>query len=168
MKQLLFFIGIVFSGLLFAADIDLNTASQTELEAVRGIGPVKARAIIDYRSKNGPFKNIHELERVRGFDSKLVRNMRSDIKVGAMAPKQETSRSLRDIRAAARGPVNINTATQAELEAVSGIGPKKAKAIIEYRARYGPFKSKAQLDNVKGFGEKSIDKFGNDLTVGRP
>lgn len=166
MRQTLLFIAIFYSGLLFAADINLNTASQAELEAVRGIGPVKAKAIIDYRSKNGPFRNIQELERVRGFDSTLVRNMRSDIKV--IAPKIEPRRTLSDIRAASRGPVDINTASQAELESVIGIGPEKAKAIIDYRTKNGPFKTKAQLDNVKGFGEKSIDRFGNDLTVGRP
>lgn len=166
MKQILLIVAMFYSGFLFAANIDLNTATQAELEAVRGIGPVKAKAIIDSRSKNGPFKNIQELERVRGFDSTLVRNMRSDIKVSA--PKTETRRTLNDIRAASRGPVDINTASQAELESVIGIGPERAKAIIEYRTKNGPFKNKAQLDNVKGFGEKSIEKFGNDLTVGRP
>ena len=39
------------------AAVDLNTANQQQLEAVKGIGPQKAKAIIDYRTKNGAFKS---------------------------------------------------------------------------------------------------------------
>jgi len=63
--------------------------------------------------------------------------------------------------------VDINTATQSELEAVKGLGPAKARAIIEYRQANGPFKSLADLDNVKGFGKASIDRLKNDLTVSK-
>ena len=62
--------------------------------------------------------------------------------------------------------VNINTATQSELEAVKGLGPAKAKAIIVYREANGNFKSLDDLDNVKGFGKASIDKLKEELTVG--
>ncbi|MFZ2269383.1 MAG: helix-hairpin-helix domain-containing protein [Azonexus sp.] len=61
--------------------------------------------------------------------------------------------------------VNINTATQEELDAVKGIGPGKAKAIIDYRSKNGPFKSVDDLKGVKGFGEKSLAKLKGELTV---
>ena len=61
--------------------------------------------------------------------------------------------------------VNLNTATQAELESVKGIGPSKAKAIIDYRSKSGPLKSVEDLDNVKGFGKKTVDKLRSDITV---
>jgi competence protein ComEA len=61
--------------------------------------------------------------------------------------------------------VNINTATQDELDAVKGIGPGKAKAIIDFRTKNGPFKSVDDLKGVKGFGEKSLAKLRGDLTV---
>lgn len=61
--------------------------------------------------------------------------------------------------------VNINTATQSELEAVGGVGPAKAKAIISYREANGGFKSLDELDNVKGFGKASIDKLKGELSV---
>lgn len=54
--------------------------------------------------------------------------------------------------------VNLNTATQAELEAVKGIGPSKAKAILEYREKNGGFKSVDELAKVKGFGKASVAK----------
>lgn len=61
--------------------------------------------------------------------------------------------------------VDLNKATQAELESVKGIGPKKAQAIIEYRSKT-PFKSVDDLDNVKGFGKKSVDKIRGEISVG--
>jgi competence protein ComEA len=61
--------------------------------------------------------------------------------------------------------VNINTATQSELEAVKGLGPAKAKAILEYREKRGGFKSVEELDNVKGFGKASIERLRGELTV---
>ena len=61
--------------------------------------------------------------------------------------------------------VNINSASQAELETIKGIGPAKAKAIIDYRTKNGAFKSVDDLDNVKGFGKKSVDKIRNDISV---
>lgn len=62
--------------------------------------------------------------------------------------------------------VNINTATEAELDAVKGIGPGKARAIVEHRDKNGPFKSVDDLAKVKGFGQKSVDKLRVELTTG--
>ncbi|MGE5320555.1 MAG: ComEA family DNA-binding protein [Hyphomicrobiaceae bacterium] len=61
--------------------------------------------------------------------------------------------------------VNINTATQSQLEAVKGLGPAKAKAIITYRDAHGRFKSLDELDNVKGFGSASVEKLKGELAV---
>ena len=62
--------------------------------------------------------------------------------------------------------VNINTATQSELEAIKGLGPTKAQSIIAYREANGNFKSVDDLDKVKGFGKASIEKIKGDLSVG--
>ena len=61
--------------------------------------------------------------------------------------------------------VNINTATQSELESVKGLGPTKAKAIIAYREKNGQYKSVDELDQVRGFGKSTIDKLRSELTV---
>jgi competence protein ComEA len=68
-------------------------------------------------------------------------------------------------QALAGTPVNLNSANQAQLETVKGIGPVKAKAIIEYRTRNGPFKSVDGLKNVTGFGKASVDKLRSEVTV---
>lgn len=62
--------------------------------------------------------------------------------------------------------IDLNTATEAELQTVKGIGPAKAKAIVEYRKKHGEFKSTDDLEKVPGFGKKSIDKIRKDITVG--
>ena len=62
--------------------------------------------------------------------------------------------------------LNINTATQSELEAVKGLGPTKAQSIIAYREANGSYKSVDDLDKVKGFGKASIVKLKGELTVG--
>jgi competence protein ComEA len=62
--------------------------------------------------------------------------------------------------------VNINTASHDELVALSGIGPAKAQAIIDYRKAHGPFKSVDDLKNVKGIGAKRLEKLRSELSVG--
>ena len=71
------------------ASVDLNTASQAELEAIDGIGPVKAKAIIDYRSKNGPFKSVGQLDKVKGFGKASVKKIKGEVTVGKTSIKQE-------------------------------------------------------------------------------
>ncbi len=61
--------------------------------------------------------------------------------------------------------VNINTANEAELQALPGVGPAKAKAIIEYRKQHGHFKSVDELKNVKGIGEGILAKLKNEATI---
>ena len=56
------------------------------------------------------------------------------------------------------GPVNVNTADAETLSAeLKGIGLAKAKAIVEYRKKYGPFKSADDLALVKGIGERTVE-----------
>lgn len=61
--------------------------------------------------------------------------------------------------------VNLNTATKEELTSIKGVGPAKAQAIINYRQKNGSFKSVDDLKNVKGFGDKSVEKIRASLSV---
>lgn len=64
--------------------------------------------------------------------------------------------------------VNINTAdAQTLATAMKGVGPKTAKAIINYRSQNGPFKSLDELVNVKGIGPKTLAKNRSNLTLGK-
>jgi competence protein ComEA len=64
------------------------------------------------------------------------------------------------------GPVNINTATAAELAALKGIGPAKAQAIIDHRDKNGQFKSVDDLKLVRGVGDKMLEQLRPQVTVG--
>ncbi len=63
-------------------------------------------------------------------------------------------------------PININTADIATLDALPDIGPARAKDIIEYRQRFGPFKDIKELMRVKGIKESRFGKIKDLVTVG--
>lgn len=61
--------------------------------------------------------------------------------------------------------VNINTATQTQLETIPGIGPSTALQILQYRRENGPFQSIDELENVKGIGPAKLEKMRPFITV---
>lgn len=66
------------------AAVDVNTATQSELEAVRGIGPVKAKAIVEYREKHGAFRNLDDLTGVKGLGKASVEKLKGELEVKPM------------------------------------------------------------------------------------
>ena len=56
------------------------------------------------------------------------------------------------------GVVNVNAATAEELSLLPGVGPAKAQAIIRYRTEHGAFKRVEDLSQVKGIGDKQLEK----------
>jgi competence protein ComEA len=63
-------------------------------------------------------------------------------------------------------PVNVNTADAKTIsDSLSGIGQKKAEAIVKYREEKGPFKTAEDLTNVAGIGEKTVEKNKNDILL---
>jgi competence protein ComEA len=61
--------------------VNINTASATELEALSGIGEVLAAAIVDYRTENGPFTSVDELEDVSGIGPATLEEIRDQVAV---------------------------------------------------------------------------------------
>jgi len=68
--------------------------------------------------------------------------------------------------AKAADPINVNTATTAQLETLPGIGPAMAKRIVEHREKNGPFAKLEDLMQVKGIGEKAFLRLRPLLTTG--
>ena len=64
-------------------------------------------------------------------------------------------------------PVNINTASSADLQQVPGIGPSTAQKILDTRKSYGAFKGVDDLLAIKGIGPKKLEKMRKYLTVGK-
>ena len=61
--------------------ININIAHQDTLTQLKGIGPEKARAIIDYRRKNGPFKTKEDIMQVKGIGRETFKDIKAYIKV---------------------------------------------------------------------------------------
>ena len=64
--------------------------------------------------------------------------------------------------------ININTASQAQLETLNGVGPATATAIIEHREQAGSFKTVEEITNVKGIGAKKLANFADQIVVTEP
>ncbi len=71
---------------------------------------------------------------------------------------------LIDFGSTHQNEVNINTATQSELETLTGIGPKIAARILEYRSQNGLFDNSESLKKVKGIGDKKIQVLEHCIT----
>ena len=75
---------LLLTQLVQAEPVNINTADATALaKALNGVGPAKAKAIVSYREKNGPFKTVDQLAMVEGITQKLIDKNRADIKLGA-------------------------------------------------------------------------------------
>jgi competence protein ComEA len=84
----------------------------------------------------------------------------------AQDPKPQTPQSTRrSAQPAISTPININTASASELEALPGVGPAMAARIVEFRAKNGGFKKLEDLMNVMGIGEKTFLKLKPLVTI---
>jgi competence protein ComEA len=164
MARLLHSLGL-FIALLFAftlspvswAAVDVNAASQSELETLPGIGPSKANAIIDFRSTNGPFKNLDDLDRVPGIGPATLSNIGPLVSFSGEVSAAPTGSSSSSSSASSSGsPIDVNSASQARLEDLPGIGPSKAAAIVAHRDDRGPFQSCDDLSQVTGIGPATV------------
>ena len=170
--------------------VDINNATQKELEGIKGVGAVTAKKIIAGR----PYKSVDELSKA-GIKPKAIEAMKPFVTVGnaPAAPVTETatkamtkaaapvtapvSAAATDLKntgdkvktkaksaAAKLAPgtkININTADQAMIEKLPEIGPVKAKAIIDGR----PYNSIEDVMKVKGVKGKTFDAIKDYIVV---
>ena len=84
MKRLLIaLVLLVFSSFAIAA-VNINTATKEQLDALPGIGPVKAQAIVDYRNANGPFKTPADIMKVKGIKEGEFAKIKDQIAVSGV------------------------------------------------------------------------------------
>ena len=176
-------LSVVFAAQAWAAGIDLNTADSSALESLPGIGPSKAAAIIQYRTDNGPFKTVDELDNVSGIGPSTLTSVRDLVSIGAASGKPEArstepsaapaattattpATAAASSSASAEGcPVNINSADASGLMNLPGIGASKATAILQYRTDHGLFASCSALNDVSGIGEATLTAIGDCCKV---
>jgi competence ComEA-like helix-hairpin-helix protein len=170
-----------------AAVVDINSATQKELEDVKDIGPAKAKKIIAGR----PYKSVDELSKA-GLKPKAIDAIKPFVTVGkvqvapvtAVATKAtvpvsaaatkaaaDVTNATKDVKEKAKSKsaaklalgtkININTADQTAIEKLPEIGPVKAKAIIDGR----PYKSIEDVMKVKGIKGKTFDAIKDFIVV---
>jgi competence protein ComEA len=149
--------------------VDINTADLAALEALPGIGATIAKEIIDGR----PWKSVDDLSSLRGLGKARLDALKNLVTVGPGAASTATASTKKTAaKTAATKPtsrtdsssgkkVDINTAAKDELDALPGIGPVKAQAIIEGR----PFKTIEDIMKVKGIKEGEFAKIKDLITV---
>jgi competence protein ComEA len=176
---------------------DLNTASQKDLEAIKGVGPATAKKIIAAR----PYKSVDELKKA-GLSAKQIDSIKPYVTVGAApaaaapaaapavksapaaapaakpaptpaapaapaaaapakAAKAPTAEKAAPAKLAPGEKVNINSAPKEKLDALPGIGPVKAQAIIDGR----PYAKPEDIMKVKGIKQGEYNKIKDIITV---
>ncbi|KVP84668.1 competence protein ComE [Burkholderia ubonensis] len=147
-KLLMLFVALSLSlTAAFAAAVEVNTADQAALESVKGLGPVKSKAIIDERTKNGPFKDADDLaNRVKGLGTKSVAHLEENgLTIGGSATPPKGVKASKP--AAATGTTTGTTAP-ATTGAATTTAPAPAASAPEAASKPAKTKRASKKDKA--------------------
>jgi len=135
-------------------------AGSRVVDAVNMAGPTEASAL-DYLNLAEPLHDGRQIivHSKNEFNRALPAGAGS-ISVGSPVPERELAGFV-----GSPGLININTAGQAQLEELPGIGPALAQRIIDHRTKNGPFLSVEDIMVVSGIGEKRYEQLMDLITV---
>lgn len=156
--------------------VDVDRASAAELDRLPGIGMGLARRIVAHRQRYGPFGGLEGLDRVPGVGPALLADLKDAVAFSGRtrspagppdsSPSPSASPYSPGSSPSTIGPqppapnpspaIDLNTAPAAALQALPGIGPAKADAIVAYREAHGPFASIEGLLAVPGIGRSIL------------
>jgi competence protein ComEA len=135
--------------------VDLDRAPADEIARLPRIGPALAARIVDHREAHGPFGSLEALDRVSGVGPGLL----AAIKPYARFSGQGVSRAVLEVgQVGVAARVSLNTASEAELGQLPGIGPTRAAAIVADRSRNGRYARIEDLQRVRGIGPATIER----------
>lgn len=121
--------------------MDLNTASEEQLQQVSGIGPALSGRIVAYRNKLGGFSSDVQLYQVYGLQEDVVKRALNLFTV--KTPKEVTK-------------MDVNTATASDIATIPGISFEMAKKIWEYRRLREKIETLAELDKIEGMTKSKL------------
>lgn len=163
--------------IVLTSQVNLNHADRAELLQLPGVGPNMADAILAYRDRTGGFRSVDDLQAVRGVGAKTINRLKpyltTEMKSASHprqrpvelltrkepAPQKEQGKSqpVRNSKLKPGDPpLDINAASETELQRLPGIGPTLSKRIVEAREDR-PFSSVEDLRRVKGIGPKTLE-----------
>ncbi|MDP8201205.1 MAG: helix-hairpin-helix domain-containing protein [Candidatus Tenebribacter burtonii] len=144
---------------------DLQNITKEELITIPGIGEKKAEDILRYKEENG-FQTKTELMNIKGIGKKTFDKIEKYFIDLGFEDSTTTVIPVRKAINSIPNKININTAGKNELTKITGIGPSKAEKIIAFREKIGRFEKKEDLLQIKGIGEKTLEKMKNQITLG--
>ncbi|HEY7425227.1 MAG TPA: helix-hairpin-helix domain-containing protein [Gemmataceae bacterium] len=163
--------------------VELNQADHAQLLQLPGVGENLARRIEAYRVEHHGFRNVEELRQVGGIGPKLLEKLRPFVHVEPAVGDEEGEPSREPLRrvvperqrekqpVAVKGkkvlpaqPLDVNRATQEDLQRLPGIGPKLSQRLVEARAKKA-FQSVDDLRRVPGIGPKILERLRPHVVV---
>jgi competence protein ComEA len=140
--------------------IDVDQASSGELARLPKIGLHLAKVIVADRQEHGPFGGLEGLDRVAGVGPGLLKSIGPHVVFSGAGSRHNAS------HAQDAGLVNLNLASAADLDALPGIGPSRARAIVRYREEHGQFTAVDGLTQVPGLTPAILNRL-KDRVVAR-
>ena len=167
MKLMLVVIGFLMSSLSAFAAVNVNTATQEQLESLNGIGPAKAQAIIEYRQKNGGFKTLEDLDKVPGIGEGVLSKIKSEVTLtGASSVKIDAKSAIAPAKstpavapATKPSPAPVVAAPAAKADAAAD---KKAAAKAEKEAKKAEKEAEKEARKADKEAKKSAKKAEKD------
>ncbi|HEX6435045.1 MAG TPA: helix-hairpin-helix domain-containing protein [Gemmatimonadales bacterium] len=156
--------------------IDVDRAGAQELSRLPKVGPRLAKVILADREAQGPFGSLEGLDRVAGIGPGLLRLVAPHVvfssaagqagrALGSTQPELPTEGRAASPPDRPAAPLNLNTASLTELDALPGLGPARAAAILQYREQHGSFASIDDLSLVPGLGPAAVARLRGLLTA---
>ena len=147
--------------------VDLNYAPAEEIARLPRIGMSLAKRIVADRVAHGLFRGLADLDRVPGVGPALLGTLADRVRFGGVgaanpaAGEDAANPRISGIYGGPREPVSdrpvdLNSASEADLKALPGIGRARALAILAYRRENGPFAAVSDLGRVPGFSQALV------------
>ncbi|MEZ4825642.1 MAG: helix-hairpin-helix domain-containing protein [Bacteroidia bacterium] len=147
--------------------LDINLADSAQWTSLKGIGPVLARRILNYRRSIGGFYAVEQLAQVYGLSPETYLSVAPYLFVNDItAPARKENLMSETRRGGADIPLlDINLATAQELKKLPGIGEVLSERIVRYRASLNGFESVEDLGAVYGLKPEVLQKIQDHLYV---